>query len=198
MGLSIAFPVDYRYGWDLKTPQHQKLLDSCAQQLGIQTHFWSPRCSPWSAQSNRATPEKRDRTRTAEVPTLTWLDSRIDSDFDRGEASILENPRSSAIYAKSPLRNQSTKSQRQHTDQCQFGAVDETGLPIQKPTALLSKGIQLEHSIKRCRDEHKCAQHGILQGRVGALHRTALAAVYPWAFCLALLLDISIHVHHSA
>ena len=76
--------------------------------------------------------------------------------------------------------------------------MDETGMPIQKATTLLTKGIHLEHGLRQCRGENKCSEHGVLQGRVGNIHRTALAAVYPWVFCLALLLDISMHINHSA
>eukprot|EP00959_Pyramimonas_sp_CCMP1952_P145601 3048279-Pyramimonas_sp.AAC.1 len=97
----------------------------------------------------------------------------MDDDLGRDEVCIAENPRSSSIFSKSPLKKvvQSPSkilgdNKRYHTDQCQFGASDETGLPTQKAAALLVTGIQLRHSLRHCNGENKCKDHGILQGRV--------------------------------
>eukprot|EP00959_Pyramimonas_sp_CCMP1952_P042017 878551-Pyramimonas_sp.AAC.1 len=125
----------------------------------------------------------------------------MNDDQERDEASIAENPRSSSIFSKSPLKKVTEApsftpggNKRYHTDQCQFGATDETGRPTQKATALLATGIQLRHSVRQRKGENKCKDHGILQGRVGSIHRTALSAVYPWLFCLALLMDVATHL----
>eukprot|EP00959_Pyramimonas_sp_CCMP1952_P462559 9483442-Pyramimonas_sp.AAC.1 len=61
MGLSIGFPVDYRYGWDLKTPKHQKLLDSCLQRLQVQVHFWPPPKNVHPGQCKRTDQRQRRR-----------------------------------------------------------------------------------------------------------------------------------------
>ena len=132
---------------------------------------------------------------------MDWVAQHMECDLERDEVPIAENPRSSSIFSKSPLKKVTESpsfilgdNKRYHTDQCQFGAIDETGLPTQKATALLATGIQLRHSVRQCKGENKCKDHGILQGRVGSIHRTALSAVYPWLFCLALLMDVATHI----
>eukprot|EP00974_Lingulodinium_polyedra_P037294 3578150-Lingulodinium_polyedra.AAC.1 len=74
-GLKVAFPVDYRYGWDLGCVEHQRLLKAVRPGL----EFYAPRCTAWSVSSNRADPLKRATARAAEKPTLDWVSSRLSS-----------------------------------------------------------------------------------------------------------------------
>ena len=63
------------------------------------------------------------------------------------------------------------------TDQCRFGAQDEVGNPILKPTGLQGD-LARKHCVKRCAG-HLGQKHGWLQGAVQGVNRTTAAAVYP-------------------
>ncbi|CAK0900560.1 unnamed protein product, partial [Prorocentrum cordatum] len=108
------------------------------------------------------------------------------------------------LYPQSPLKKIMQRqshilgdSKKYYTDQCQL-AIDETGLSAQKATALLATGVRLRHSLRQCKGDKKCKAHSILQGRAGSIHRTALSAVYPWLFCLALLMDVAARIGDGA
>ena len=71
-GLNVAFPVDYRYGWDLSEPKHHRLL----KHIRTSIEFFAPRCTAWSIASSRSDPARRAAARAEEKPTLEWIASR--------------------------------------------------------------------------------------------------------------------------
>ena len=109
---------------------------------------------------------------------------------------IDENPKGSKIFTDSPLhKNQMIPGikAKQQGDQCPFGAKDEHNMPVQKST-IWDSNVRLRKATRKC----TCGTvpHGQLVGRrPDGLARTALAAVYPWALCLAIILDVVRYIH---
>ena len=82
------------------------------------------------------------------------------------------------------------------TDQCRFGAKDEVGAPILKPTGLQCC-LSPKHCLQRCKG-HLDKNHGWLQGIVQGNNRTALAPVYPEPLCRAIIKDIKNFLHNKS
>ena len=88
LGLQVAFPVDYRYGWNMADPEHQEILTEIRRTMGIDITWWAPTCTPWS-QASRGDAEKREADREAQGPTLEWLVLDIQDGQDRGEHAVV-------------------------------------------------------------------------------------------------------------
>ena len=84
-GLTIAFPVDFRYQWDLRLPQHRKLLD----QLDSRVSFYAPRCGPWSSLSNRHPAQTVETMRKEDEPFLQWIAQRSKKQCTIGNATVI-------------------------------------------------------------------------------------------------------------
>ena len=67
----VGFPVDYRYGWDLAHPPHQRLLHECVSEFKPDMLFGALSCGPWSVASANKDPVKRLDDRNKELPTRT-------------------------------------------------------------------------------------------------------------------------------
>ena len=52
-GLAVMFPLDYRYGWDLASPSHRRLIDEIEETFKPDIDFMSPSCRPWSISATR-------------------------------------------------------------------------------------------------------------------------------------------------
>ena len=70
-----------------------------------------------------------------------------------------------------------------------LGAQDEAHQPVRKATAFLSNR-RWRNVLKRC-GGHKGKAHGILQGQVNGINRTAMAAVYPRKLCKLFAQDLA-------
>ena len=186
----VGFPVDYRYGWDLAHPPHQRLLHECLTEFKPDMLFGAPSCGPWSVASSNKDPVKRLEDRNRELPTLEFLHDKMLWQHDQGRAFATEQPFGSDMFKSSPmarlLNHEGVRLQR--LDQCMLGAQDETGRPVRKATGFLSNRLW-RHIRKRC-NGHKGRPHGVLQGRWNGCNRTALASVYPKRFCHAFGQDL--------
>ena len=192
-GLHIVFPNDFRYGWDLRTKAHRTLLDDTFVLLKPSAEFYAPRCSPWSQPQNNTRPEKLQKAREIERPTLHWIAQRGRKVLQDGRAILVENPRKSTIFKISPLTAFSDGATLEHFDQCQYGAKDpETGVPVKKSTTLAFKGMRLRHMSHCCTGDDRCKGHAQLQGSLPgtSINRTAAAAVYPWPLVAAIVQDV--------
>lgn len=49
-GLIIGFPLDYRYGWNLATPQHQALVTRCDKLFQPRVFFFHPDPACWNGE----------------------------------------------------------------------------------------------------------------------------------------------------
>ena len=110
---------------------------------------------------------------------------------NEGRAFTLEQPLGSAMLTDSPIARLFDHEgiAKQRLDQCMLGAQDEAQQPVRKATAFLSnrrwRGI-----LKRC-GGHKGKPHGILQGQLHGINRTAMAAVYPRKLCKLFAQDLA-------
>ena len=69
---SVGFPVDYRYGWDLKSPRHRRLLDEVHSMFSPKVTFSAPDCKLYSRARRTTDQEKQKAERESEVPMLNW------------------------------------------------------------------------------------------------------------------------------
>ena len=181
-GLTVCFPVDMRYGWDIGYAPHQALLQRVHDELQPECLLGAPNCRPWSVSASTRDPEDTAREREEEQPALEFMQKIFRKQHARQKMYLLEQPWSSALWNHLDL-----PGERQRTDQCQFGATNEEDAPILKPTGLLSNRT-LQRSILRCSGHGR--PHGWLQGQVNGKNRTTMASVYPRKFCQALIKDI--------
>ena len=75
----------------------------------------------------------------------------------------------------------------QQVHQCAHGCNDN-GAPVKKATAMVAN-VKMNRTAKRCNGHHG-VQHAVLQGSVGGINRTAMAAVYPMRMCRAIVEDV--------
>ena len=192
-GLCVLFPIDYRYGWDLSHPDHQRIIHEIEQDIdgGPEVLMATPSCRPWSISSTRRDLNQTQQEREAELPTVNFIKKTFKRRCKNKKGNILEQPWSSALWE----HLQDLPGELHRTDQCRYKACDEQMNPILKPTGLHSD-FHLKHSISRCRG-HQGRKHGWLQGAVQGMNRTTMAAVYPEALCRALVKDIKYFIDHK-
>ena len=189
-GLTVGFPVDHRYGWDLGHPEHQSLLQECHRAFETDHIFVAPNCSPWSVAANSKDPSKRTEDRNQERPTLEYLQTLCLWQHNSGRAFTIEQPITSVMFKESPLARllEHEGIHRQRFDQCMLGAQDECSRPVRKTTAFYSNR-RWKQVLRRC-GGHKGKPHGTLQGQWHGCNRTAMAAVYPRRLCHAIAQDL--------
>ena len=190
-GFAVAFPVDYRYGWDMALPRHQAMLHECCQEFQTAHLFGAPSCGPWSVSSGSKEVSARESDRRAELPTLSFLHDTFLWQHNVGRAFTLEQPFGSAMFTDSPIARLFDHEgiHKQRLDQCMLGAQDELQQPVRKATAFLSNR-RWRTVLKRC-GGHKGRAHGVLQGQVNGINRTAMAAVYPRKLCKLFSQDLA-------
>ena len=154
-GQMVGCPIDYRYEWNLQRPEHQHLIDNIKSTVD----FAAPNCGPWSCLSGFHPEDTKGHTRLSEQSTLKWLAKRtIQRHHRHGTATILENPKNSSIFAKSPLSQlvENPLVNLLHLDQCMHGACsydDET-----QTTAPARKSTSFYASTQGCRQQSKYAR----------------------------------------
>ena len=73
-GLATLFPIDLRYGWDLRVQGHRDKLDMVREVLQPLVKFSAPECRLWSCASNsRTDQDSMTLDRETEEEMLTWL-----------------------------------------------------------------------------------------------------------------------------
>jgi len=190
---AVLFPVDLRYGWDLRRRDHQTLLTKVDQQLRPRMTTIEPRCKYWSHAGTRRDPTLKDELRNNEIPMLQYIAGHVTRLLRQQRHVLIENPRSSAIWTLSPLA-----SLLHHhglvmhtTKMCHFSPLAD-GQRFEKATKLLTN-IPLRRSAKPCTCRHG---HVRLRGYDKEKHLTctASAALFSHKFCLALSHDITYHL----
>eukprot|EP00959_Pyramimonas_sp_CCMP1952_P303221 6344887-Pyramimonas_sp.AAC.1 len=51
-GLTVLFPVDYRYGWDMVNSKHSSYISKVQMIFEPIVKLSSPECRPWTAMRN--------------------------------------------------------------------------------------------------------------------------------------------------
>ena len=189
-GLSVSFPIDLRYGWDINDHKHQKLLWKVIEVLKPKLIFAAPRCKFHSTAANTMSPEKKLAGRAEDEPGLKFVKEVFKHQAYSGLGYAAEQPWGSTLFKESALKAEELPGCRmkQRCDQCMLGAVDDMQQPIQKATGIMSN-IKWRKTSKRC-SGHKGRQHGQLQGKIAGINRTAMAAVYPRTMTQEMCKDI--------
>ena len=193
-GLSVGFPVDMRYGWNVNDMRHQEMLTMARDEFCPGVMFMAPDCAPWSLSSSAKDPEVRHLERLRDRPALLWVQQSCEEQSRHGRGYSVEQPLGSAMWnptTESPLRLEKIPDHRtkQRCDQCMHDARDEHGAPVQKATALGSN-VKYKKTALRC-SGHNGQQHSHLQGKASnGLNKTAMAAVYPKTMCNRMRSDI--------
>ena len=194
-GLMVGFPVDYRYGWDLCNPQHQKMLYEAQAEFQPGLMHFAPDCAPWSVSSTSKDPQTRYAERMQARPSLQCVSYMCQEQSKHSRGYNVEQPLSSSMWQEELPENALRLShlqdnrKRQRIDQCMHGAMDENKQPIQKATGFGSN-IRWNKTALRCNGHHG-VPHAQLRGQgPGGLSRTSTAAVYPRSMCQRMRQDI--------
>ena len=99
----VLFPVDLRYGWDLRLPEHQQLLTSADRRYRPLVTSYEPRCKYWSRMGSGRDPEATAERRSNETGMLKFILQQLCDTVQDKRHGLCENPKSSAIWSKSPL-----------------------------------------------------------------------------------------------
>ena len=194
-GLTVGFPVDMRYGWNLNNQQHQGMLRQARDEFCPGVMFMAPECGPWSVSSSAKAPELREAERRRDQLSIDFVQENCEKQSKHGRGYIVEQPWGSAMWRPedgSPLHLETIQDNRtkQRVDQCMVGAQAEDGSPIQKATGLGSN-IKFKKTAIRC-SGHKGKQHLHLRGQApDGINRTAKAAVYPRLMCQKIKADVT-------
>ena len=139
-GLIVGFPVDYRYGWDLCDPHHQRMLRQAQEEFQPGFLHCAPDCAPWSVSSTSKDPKTRYEERMHARPGIQMVDEMCARQSKHSRGYNVEQPFSSSMWQEELPENALRLSRlqdyrkRQRIDQCMHGAMDENKQPIQKAT----------------------------------------------------------------
>ena len=157
-GLSVAFPVDLRYGWNLGTTSHQE--------IDPKVIVMSPSFGTWTSQATNLSSEDKERHAAEEVSASQFVKLLAERQAQRGRAFVVEQPWSSPSWKHTCFATLASDipgcKPRQRTDQCCFGAVDGGNSPLLKATGFQSN-LSLRNATRRCQG-HRLG-HG--QARAG-------------------------------
>ena len=98
-GLCVLFPIDYRYGWDLGHPDHQRIIGELEMDTdgGPDTLLYSPSCRPWSIASTKRDLQQTQQERASEMPTINFIRKKFKERSKRKKGNIVEQPLTSAL-----------------------------------------------------------------------------------------------------
>ena len=172
---AVLFPVDLRYGWDLKHRPHQLKLQKADRTFKPRVTTMEPRCKYWSHMGTGRDINDTVRLRESELPMLKFMAShavKINNDF---RDNRVENPRCSSIWSIYPLAalldHPAYVKNRYNTCMCAFSS-EKDGRRSKKDTTLIST-FCLSYSVKRC----SCKKEHIhLQGYDKEAHQSRCAA----------------------
>ena len=190
-GLSVAFPVDLRYGWNLGTPAHQEMILEAQELFDPKVIVMSPSFGGWNSHSANLSAEDKEHYVAEETSAAGFVKLLAERQAQRGHAFVVEQPWTSPSWKHTCLATLTNDipgcRSRQRTDQCCFGAVDEHNVPILKATGFQSN-ISLRNSTRRCQG-HRIG-HGSHTPSSSKLASPSVSGVYSYQMCKALVKDI--------
>ena len=101
---AVAFPADFRYGWDINLVEHQRRMETVRDTLDVSIMYYSPKSTPWT-RSTKKPSDTRNKAQQDEMPSLVWI-SQLCTRTLREEAHrgfIIEQNASSTMFADSPV-----------------------------------------------------------------------------------------------
>ena len=152
----VLFPVDLRYGWDLRLPEHQRLLTTADTRFRPLVTTYEPRCKYWSRMGSSRDPEVTAERRGNETGMLKFLLQHSCNAAQDDRHGLFENPKSSAIWNKSPLASlqyhEKFSNNSHTTDMCRFSTLPD-GHRHRKETKIMST-FKLIKAVAKCRCKH--------------------------------------------
>ena len=154
----VLFPVDLRYGWDLRQPEVMRLLQKIDEAFRPLVTTFEMRCKYWSVAGWKRDPAKTAQYRDNEEPMLSFLVQHAIHLVRVLRHCLFEHPWRSASWTKSPLRAlrdvPEIEANHRVTCLCPFSEAPD-GDRHEKKTRLKSS-FQLVHSVKlcQCRNGH--------------------------------------------
>ena len=147
----IGFPVDYRYGWDVRNKAHQALLRQYRKEVGIAVSSFAPTCTPWSPANTRSNPDTLAAEREYQAPILDWMVEDIKQIRLSRDDALVENPHFSQLWKTEQAAEWFRQGMRwQRTDQCMLGAIHpDSKMPVKKMTSWNST-FRLRATAIRC------------------------------------------------
>ena len=148
----VLFPVDLRYGWDIRLHSHQVLLQEVDSLFSPKVTSFEPRCKYWARCS-----QDSGSSRDADQRLLHFIASHICHLHDDNRGWVVEQPRDTTIFKSSPLSilddldyNIPPKSDCcRRTNFCAFSS-NKDGSRIRKQT-LLKSNFHLKRCIQPCK-----------------------------------------------
>ena len=194
--LLCGFPVDFRYGWDLRLKEHRVMLDEAYAFFKPKVIFGAPDCRLWCAAKRKVDFTREAVERQLELPALHWLAELCLWQAGHGRHYIIENPYRGTIFELTPLKKliKLKENEVHRVDQCQHGAVHPLDhLPARKAT-VLAANVKMNKTALRCRGQHSgtTGVHSSVEGYNPntKLPLTVTTAVYPRNMCHAIVQDV--------
>ena len=100
---AVLFPVDLRYGRDLKHRPRRVKLERAGENFKPRVAAMEPRRKYWSRMGAQRDAQDTPELRQSEYSTLKLMASRAIKVAKDSRGNLFENPRSSSIWSKSPL-----------------------------------------------------------------------------------------------
>ncbi|CAE7229802.1 RE1, partial [Symbiodinium sp. CCMP2456] len=190
-GLSVAFPVDLRYGWNLGIPAHQEMILEAQDKLDPKVIVMAPSFGSWTSQAANLSAENKERYLAEETAAVGFVKLLAERQAQRGCAFVVEQPWTSPSWKHTCLATLASDipgcRTRQRTDQCCFGAVDEHNMPILKATGLQSN-FSLRNTTRRCQG-HRLGHGSHTAGSTRVVSQSH-AGVFTHQLCKALIKDV--------
>ncbi|CAE7765903.1 RE2 [Symbiodinium sp. KB8] len=187
-GLIVAFPVDYRYGWNLADPEHQRMLLEEQQRTSPSMIFFSPPGSQGRVSKEDQAAQQRDHHNKLSI--ANFAKTMAMRQAEAGHGFVLQGLWNSSWWTSSPLAGLEHQLEgfrpRQRSDLCAYGAVSDNNRPIQQMIGLQGN-LSLRAATHRCR--------GHQQRHVPGLGERARR--YPPQLCKSLVKDVKKFVNHT-
>ena len=153
-GLSVAFPVDLRYGWNIADPAHQQYLLDAQERTEPAVIVVSPFGPAAFSGKATMTTEERDVLQAEEQSAINFVRELVTRQAAAGRGFIIETHWNTSSWRSSLLKPFAADlpgcRPRQRADHCAYGATDGKGLPVHRSIGLQSN-FSLRSSTHRCR-----------------------------------------------
>ena len=185
---AVLFPVDLRYGWNLRNPYHQQLLQRANNLYKPFTTTIDSRNHPWRKISKDDS--ETLHAQQLELPMLQFLAQHCIHLAKHQQKVIIEGPARSTIWSDTPLGRLRDHSNFKlfTTDMCRFSDKPDGTRHLRK-TRLLSN-IDLKAIQQQC----TCREgHTQLNGLDETIYRqrSTHTNMYSHQFCRKLCCDIT-------
>ncbi|CAE7280604.1 RE2, partial [Symbiodinium microadriaticum] len=180
-GLIVAFPVDYRYGWNIADPEHQRMLLEEQERSTPNVIFFSPPDS--FGCYSRSDEDGRRKAQADQQSVANFARTIATKQLESGRGFVLQSLWNSSWWTSSSLSGLDSQLDgfrpRQRADLCAYGAINDKNKPVQQMIGMQAN-MSLRSSSRRCR--------GHAQGHVPG--RNEKTRKYPTQLCKAIVKDV--------